>query len=89
VVKGLSLLLRSTVERIQQGEFMEFMEFLVFDSSQKQWEWKEEHHSRDSKQAGSPVREIKRRGPRGVPDISLWGTHFTLFERVKVETEHR
>jgi len=35
----------------------------------------------------SPFKEVKRKGPCEVPDVSCWGTSSSLYERVRVQSK--
>ena len=79
-------LLWSMVDRIEKGEFVEFTEFSVFDSTRKPGEWGSERVSPTDKE-GSPSKDAKKKGPHEVPDVSWWGTYFSLYERVQVQSK--
>ena len=86
VVEGLPPLIGSMVDRIEKREFVEFTEFPVFDGTRKPGEWGSERVSPTDK-GGSPSKDAKRKGPREVPDVSWWGTCFSLYERVWVRNK--
>lgn len=76
--EGLMPLPRRTVERIQGGEFVEFADFPVMDGGT----WAMELPEQD---LGDRILVVqapdKRKSKREVPDASMWGSCFTLFER--------
>ena len=77
--EGLMPLPRRTVERIQGGEFVEFADFPVMDGGgTRAMELPE-------KDLGDRILVVqapdKRKSKREVPDASMWGSCFTLFER--------
>ncbi len=81
LVKGLPQLPRKMVDKIQRGEFVEFADFTVFDGGHREGEWSAERSEKDELSPARQVGEPKRKGPREVPDVSWWGTCFTLYER--------
>ena len=85
-MEGLPPLLWSMVDCIEKGEFVEFTEFPVFDGTRKPGEWGLERVSPTDK-GGSPSKDTKRKWPRDVPDVSWWGTCFSLYERVRVQSK--
>ena len=68
-------LLRRTVERIQVGEYVEFADFPLIDGGARQAE----------QDLGDRILVVqapdRRRSKREVPDASMLGSCFTLFER--------
>ena len=85
-MEGLPPLLWSMVDCVEKGEFVEFTEFPVFDGTRKPGEWGLERVSPTDK-GGSPSKNSKRKGPREVPDVFWWGTCFSLYERVRVQSK--
>ena len=76
--EGLMPLPRRTVERIHGGEFVEFADFPVVDGGARAMDQAEQD-------LGDRVLVVqaldRRRTRREVPDASMWGSCFTLFER--------
>ncbi len=85
LVEGLPPLPRRTVDRIGEGEFVEFTDFPVFDGGRREGEWRAELSEKEGSPGGRQSAEARRKGPREVPDISWWGTCFTLFERALLD----
>ena len=76
--EGLMPLPRRTVERIQGGEFVEFADFPVMDGGTRAMELPEHDLGDRILVVQAPD---KRKSKREVPDASMWGSCFTLFER--------
>ena len=76
--EGLSPMPGRLVEKIQAGEFVEFAEFPIMDGRARLAKPVEQ-------EAGDHVVVVqasnRRRARREVPDASMWGSCFTLFER--------
>ena len=81
--EGLMPLPRRTVERIQAGEFVEFAEFPVLDDGSRVEQVEQELGDRVVI-LQAPERKRNR---RQVPDASLWGSCYTLYERTVLRAE--
>ena len=76
---------RRTVERIQAGEFVEFAEFPVLDDGSRVEQIEQELGDRVVIfHFQAPERKRNR---RQVPDASLWGSCYTLYERTVLMAE--
>ncbi len=87
LVEGLPPLPRKTVEKIHRGEFVEFADFPLFDGGRKEGEWSAERSVCEQSSPHKHTGETRKKGPREVPDVSWWGTCFTLYERARVEAK--
>ena len=77
-------LLRRTVERIQAGEYVDFADFPVIDGGARAMDQAEQDLGDRILVVQAPDR---RRSKREVPDASMWGSCFTLFERAIIMTD--
>ena len=76
--EGLMPLPRRMVERIQLGEYVEFADFPIMDGGARAMDQAEQDLGDRILVVQAPDR---RRSRREVPDASMWGSCFTLFER--------
>ena len=76
--EGLMPMPRRLVEKIQAGEFVEFAEFPVVEGGSRSIDLAEQDMGDKVVVLQAPE---QRRNRKEVPDASLWGSCFTLYER--------
>ena len=82
--EGLIPMPRRLVEIIQEGEFVEFAKFPVLDGGARSMDQADQDMGDLVVVVQAPDR---RRSKREVPDASMWGSCFTLYERAVLMVE--
>lgn len=80
LVRNLPPLPCKLVEMIQEKSFVEFAWFPVFDEGPKDGDWRSTLHEGGDHSPTRQASSSRKRGPKEIPDVSWWGTCFTLFQ---------